>query len=99
MADGRCEVGMDSSLPAAGPGRNQAFPRLHPGVNPRLSPWAGWMARALPPLYSRAMESAAASSPAAPAAPAALTTLARRVLGPVVSGRTWRAVLYLVTSL
>jgi signal transduction histidine kinase len=54
------------------------------------------MARVLPPLYSRAMESAAVSRPAALAA---LTTLVRRVLGPVVSGRTWRAVLYLVSSL
>ncbi|HEY3905119.1 MAG TPA: histidine kinase [Streptosporangiaceae bacterium] len=42
------------------------------------------------------MESAAASRPQALAA---LMTLVRRVLGPLVSARTWRAVAYLVTSL
>ncbi|HEX3492131.1 MAG TPA: sensor domain-containing protein [Streptosporangiaceae bacterium] len=42
------------------------------------------------------MESAAASRPAALAA---LSAFVRRVFGPVVSARTWRAVAYLVVSL
>jgi signal transduction histidine kinase len=42
------------------------------------------------------MASAAASRPAAVAA---LVTLARRVAGPVISGRTWLAVAYLLTGL
>ena len=54
------------------------------------------MARGRPPPYSQAMESAAAPRPAALAA---LSAFARRVFGPVVSGRTWRAVAYLVASL
>jgi len=54
------------------------------------------MAQARAPPYSQAMESAAASRPAALAA---LSAFARRVFGPVVSGRTWGAVAYLVASL
>jgi signal transduction histidine kinase len=97
MANAEFVVVMASSIPAAGAGRNAAFPRPDRGVNPPIAPWAGWMDRVCAPNYSRAMGSATAAS--RPAALAALASLAGRVLRPYVSARTWLAVAYLLTGL